>query len=206
MSRQEAVRHVLAVAVRVEDHFLGTPVLETLDVRIDGDRRPHAHGDGTYCFIGVEDGVHELTIGGLADRWMALEPTPGLVLPLANPGEAIVVPVWPTPSQPTPLGLTSVRGKLVGGPQQTLGRRVEIDVGATPAVHHTISTSRAEFLFLLPGALALDGEGNVPITIRVGGAAVTGGEVVDGEERTPFAGSSIAIAPGREAHLRVHVT
>jgi hypothetical protein len=137
---------------------------------------------------------------------MALEPPPPLVLPIAHPTAALDVPMWPTTKQATPLGLTALRGKLVGAPVATVGQRIEVDVGVTDTGHHTRSESFADFLFLLPGHLELDLDGHVPLTVRVIGRAITGGELISGEHRTPFTGPSFAIDPGRETHVRLFVT
>jgi hypothetical protein len=211
--RQELAHHVLAVAVRLEDHFLAQPIPDELDVRLGTEILPcrtrsgsgHRHPDGTYRFVGVPDGPQQIVIAS-DDRWMVLEPPPAIVLPLADPAEAMVVQLWPTPVQTTPPGMTAVRGKLVGAPAQTIGRRVEIDVGTATAIHHTTSSSHGELLFLLPGRLELDTAGLVPITVRVDGATVTGGELIAGQNHIGFSGASLAIAPGRESRVRFHVT
>jgi hypothetical protein len=136
---------------------------------------------------------------------MVLEPVPVVVTPVSQPTVPLVVHAWPSPQQATPLGMTAVRGKLLGTPALAIGRRIEIDTGATTSVHYTRTDSFAEFLFLLPGSLPLV-NGLVPITVRAVGASVTGGEVVAGQQEIPFTGASLDIVPGRETHVRFHVS
>jgi hypothetical protein len=210
----EDVRHLLAVAVQVTDHFLGTPVADELDVRLDGRERPgrvlhgngRRHADGTYRFVDVPDGgPHAITVASVDERWIALAPPPQVVFPVAQPTQPLVIEVWPTSKQATPLGMTALRGKLVGAPAATIGQRVEVDVDTVDTGHHTRTGPYADVLFPLPGRLELDADGMVPLTVRVVGRTVTGGELVEGERRTPF-GASFVIAPGREAHVRLFVT
>ncbi|MEO8699974.1 MAG: hypothetical protein ABI867_08015 [Kofleriaceae bacterium] len=214
MTALEPVQHVLAVAVRVTDHFLGTAVPDELDVRLDATELPgltrggngRRHTDGTYRFVDIDGGPHTLTVTSPDGRWMALEPIATLWLPAAQPTHALVIEMWPAPSQNAPLGMPALRGKLVGTTAATIDQRIEVDVGPDATGHYTRTTSRAEFLFPLPGRLALDAAGNVPITVRVIGQTITGGELVAGELRTPFIGSAFAIHPGRETHVRLFVT
>lgn len=208
----EVVRHRLAIALRVEHHFLGTPIPDELDVRIDREvlpglvngSRSRRHADGTYRFIDVPDGPHTIEIATRNDGWLLLEPTPVVVTPIGQPTVPLTIFAWPSPKQATPMGMTAVRGKLIGAPALALDRRVEIDTGS-PSTSYTRTDSFAEFLFLLPGTLPLV-NGVVPITVHVVGASVTGGEVVAGEDITPFTGASLQIVPGRETHVRFHVS
>jgi hypothetical protein len=214
--RQESVHHTLGVAVRIDDHFIEAPIPDELDVRIDTYLFPtlvqsgagHRHDDGTYRFLDLADGPHQLQIKSADDRWMMLDPLPVIVTPLGPPPLAIKIEAWPTPVQATPLGMTAVRGKLVGTPAATIGRRIDLAIGS-PAVdsgHHTQTSSSAEFLFLLPGRLELDADSLVDLVIAVTGGTVTGGEVVAGELVTPFTGATFKIAPGRETRVRFFVT
>lgn len=209
----ETVHHRLAIAVQVEHHFLGDSITDELDVRIDDEVLPafakggttRRHPDGTYRFVNVPDGPHTINIVSRDDRWLVLEPPPVVVTPVGEPTRPLVVQAWPAPKQATPPGMTSVRGKLIGAPTLAIGRRVEIAAGTTGSAHYTRTDSFAEFLFLLPGTLPLV-NGLVPITVRAVGASVTGGEVVTGEQRVPFTGSALEIVPGRENHVRFHVS
>lgn len=217
MSGQESVRHVLGVAIRIDDHFTGEAIRDELDVRIDGDVLPtqvrggtgRRHSDGTYRFLDLADRSHQLTVRSPDARWVLLDPLPAIVTPVPQPTRALVIEAWPTPLQSTPPGMTSVRGKLVGPPAAAIARRVELDVGGVDSGHRARSTSLGELLFLLPGRLALDAAGLVALALRVVGGTpvtVTGGEIVDGETITSFAGSAFKVAPGRETRVRFHVT
>lgn len=212
MTRQESVHHGLGVAIRIDDHFLGAAIPDELDVRLAPDLSPtrvqlgtsRRHDDGTYRFIDVADGPHQLEVAR-DERWMLLEPLPVIVTPVGQPSIAVTIEAWPTATQPTPLGVTSVRGKLVGAPAATIARRIEIDVATTSTGHHTQTDSAGEFLFLLPGRLELDADGLVELTLRAIGDLVTGGEVV-AATRTSFAGATFKVVPGRETRVRIFVT
>ena len=212
--RQEAIHHVLGVAVRIDDHFIGSPIPDELDVRLDTYVLPtqvrggtaHRHDDGTYRFIDIADGPHQLDVRSPDDRWMVLDPLPVIVTPIGQPVLALKIEAWPTPLQSTPLGMTSVRGKLVGTPSTTIAQRVEIDVNGVDTGHHTQTSSFGEFLFLLPGRLDLDPNGLVDVALRVIGHTVTSGEEIAGEQHVPFSGASFTIVPGRETRVRFFVT
>lgn len=212
--RQESLHHALGVAIRFDDHFTGLPVPDELDVRLDTELLPtqvrggtsRRHDDGTYRFVDLADGTHALSARSPDARWMMLDPLPAIVTPVAQPTLALALQAWPTPLQSTPLGMTSVRGKLVGGPGATIARRIELDVNGTDTGHHTETSTLAEFLFLLPGRLDLDADGLVDLAVRAIGQTVTGGEIVDGEQITSFTGAAFKVAPGRETRVRFHVT
>lgn len=214
MTAQETLRHVAGVAVRLDDHFIGEPIGDELDVRLDTYVRPtlvrggagRRHNDGTYRFIDLTDGPHQLAVTSPDDRWMMLDPLPPIVTPMLQPQPPLSISMWPTPLQSTPLGMTSVRGKLVGAPAATIARRIEFDVNLVDSGHHSQSSSLAEFLFLFPGRLELDADSLVPLRLRVIGGVVTGGEIVVGEQHTPFAGATFRVVPGRETRVRFHVT
>ena len=211
--REETVRHLLGVAVRVDNHFSAVPVADELVVRVDTAApttvrggSAHRHADGTYRFLDIDDGAHHVAVRSPDDRWMTLDPDPIVVTPMAQPTRPLVIEAWPTPVQATPLGMTSIRGKLLGSPASTIARRIEFDAGGADTQHRTQSSSAAEFLFLLPGNLRLDADGFVPLALRVQGGVVTGGEIVAGEQITPFIGSSFRVVPARETRVRFHVT
>ncbi len=209
----EVIHHTLGVAVRIVDHFLGAAIPDELDVRLGAEVRPtvtqlgtrRRHDDGTYRFIDVADGPHQLEVAR-DDRWMLLDPLPVIVTPIGPPAMAIEIVAWPTPVQATPLGMTSVRGSLVGTPAATIGRRIEMMVGTADSGHHTQTRSSAEFLFLLPGRLELDADGLVDLAIRVIGGTVTGGELVAGPTHIPFTGAAFKVAAGHETRVRFFVT
>jgi hypothetical protein len=214
MTAQETLRHVLGVTVRIDHHFIGEPITDELDVRLDtfvlptqvrgGSRRRHE--DGTYRFINLANGPHQLQVKSTDARWMTLAALPTIVAPLAQPSPPLAIEVWPTPLQSTPLGMTSVRGKLVGTPAATIARRIEFDVDGVDSGHHTQSSSLAELLFLFPGRLELDADSLVPLSLRVIGGVVTGGEIVHGEQHISFTGAAFRVEPGRETRVRFHVT
>ncbi|MEO8553799.1 MAG: hypothetical protein ABI678_27690, partial [Kofleriaceae bacterium] len=73
----DVIRHRLAFALRVEDHFSASPIDETLDIAIDSDEsgvRSRAgslrHDDGTYRWSDLGDGIRELTITSPSKRWV----------------------------------------------------------------------------------------------------------------------------------------
>lgn len=212
--RQESLHHALGVAIRIDDHFTGQPVPDQLDVRLDTFTLPtqvrggagRRHDDGTYRFIDIADGPHQLRVTSPDGLWMLLDALPPIITPIAQPTLALKLEAWPTPVQSTPLGMTSVRGKLVGTPAPTIARRIELDINGTDSGHHTQTSSLGELLFLLPGRLDLDADGLVDLALRVIGGTVTGGEIVHGEQHTPFTGATFKVAPGRETRVRFHVT
>lgn len=215
MTSQEAVRHTLSVAVRLDDHFLGDPIPDELDVRVDTYFLPtlvrggngYRHDDGTYRFLDLADGVHQVQVKAASGQWMLLDAIPAIVTPLAQPMLAMPVQVWPTPQQSTPLGMTSVRGKLLGSPAATIARRIDLDVAGIDSGYHTQASTLGEFLFLLPGRLDLDPvDGMVDLDLRVTGTTVTSGEIVAGEQTSPFSGAAFRIPPGRESRVRFFVT
>jgi hypothetical protein len=214
VTAQETVRHTLGVAVRLDDHFIGEPIAEELDVRLDTFVLPtqvrggnsRRHSDGTYRFIDLAAGPHQVEVTSPDARWMTLDPLPVVVTPMLQPSPPLSIAVWPTPLQSTPLGLTAVRGKLVGTPGATIARRVEFDVNGVDTGHHTQSSSFAEFLFLFPGRLDLDADSLVPLSLRVVGGVVSGGDVIHGEQHEPFTGAAFRVVPGRETRVRFHVT
>ena len=207
--RQESVHHSLGVAIRIVDHFLRAPIPDELDVRLGTHIRPARtqlgtgirFDDGTYRFIDVDDGAHQLQVTA-DERWMLLDPLPVIVTPVGQPTVAMEIEAWPSPVQATPLGVTSVRGSLVGSSGVTIGMRVDMDVAGIDSGHHTQTGSTREFLFLLPGRLELDADGLVDLTLWVTGAAVTGGQI----EQTTFSGATFKVVPGRETRVRFFVT
>jgi hypothetical protein len=212
MTARETIRHVLGVAIRIDDHFVGEPITDELDVRVDTFVRPtqvggrRRHPDGTYRFIALPDGPHQLAIRSPDERWMTLAPLPAVVTPMLQPSPPLAIEVWPTPAQSTPAGMTSVRGKLVGAPAATIARRIEFDIDGTSTGHRTQSSSLGEFLFLFPGRLEVATDNLVPLRLRVIGGTVNSGEIVDGEQRLPFSGAAFRVVPGRETRVRFHVT
>jgi hypothetical protein len=223
MSGGDTIHHVLGAAVRIDDHFLVAPIPDELDVRVDTFERPinvrgggrRRHADGTYRFIDLAAGTHALRVTSPDDRWMMLDPPPAVVVPMGSPVRALRVEAWPTPRQDAPPGTSAVRGKLVGAPDATIAQRIEIDVAGqpfqveidgAPRLRFTRTSSFGEFLFLLPGHLALDGNGRVAITVRVIGHVVTGGDVVDGDQLIPFSSATFRAIPGKETHVRLLVT
>jgi len=208
----DTVRHALSVAVRIDDHFIAAPVEDELDVRLDsilpaairggGGKR---HSDGTYRFVDVADGAHQIRIAA-NPNWMLLEPLPSIPIPYGPVSTALVISAWPSPARAVPAGLTAVRGKLLGTPTATIGRRIEFSVGGSDAGHHTQTDSLGECVFLFPGDLKLDADRMVALVLRVPGLTVVGGEVVTGDSSVGFTGAAFRIVPGRETRVRFHVT
>ena len=214
MNAPEMIGHVLGVAVQIDDHFLGRPVPDELDVRLDTELAPtlirggtsRRHDDGTYRFLDIAEGTHVLRVTSTDARWMTLDPLPSVSVPVAQPTRALRVQAWPTPLQTTPLGMTAVRGKLLGPPAATIARDIAFDIGGADSGFRSRTSSLGEFLFLLPGRLVLDKAGLVPLALRVTGATVTGGALVVGDQRPTFAGAAFRVVPGRETRARFQVT
>ena len=111
MAMLETVRHTLGIAIRVEHHFLGIPIPDEMNVRVDTDvlpgvvkgRTTRLHSDGTYRFIDLEDGPHTVEIAARDDQWMVLEAVPVVVTPVGQPTVPLVVHAWPSPQHPVSL-------------------------------------------------------------------------------------------------------
>jgi hypothetical protein len=207
----DVIRHRLAFALRVEDHFSASPIDETLDIAIDSEEagvRSRAgslrHDDGTYRWSDLGDGIRELTITSPSKRWINWEPVPLEVsVPLADPREAVRYEMWPTPLASVTPGLSAIRGKLLG----TGVGRVRIEVagaGQPPTGRYTFSDEAGEFLYLLTGGhWPITTVGTLALQITVVGRTVTGSDIAgDGS----FVGDHFELPPLRDMRVRFHVT
>lgn len=207
--RIEHVRHRLAFAVRVDEHFTKEPLAEALDVRLSSGERAVGspsggvrHGDGTYRWVNLADGLRHVTLRAASGRWVRWEPAPvQVVVPIADPRTALRVEVWPTPLAAAPPGVSAIRGKLVGAAVGAL--RIEINgTGAAPTGRWTRSDADGEFLYLLPGGpWPITAARTLALTVAIFGRAVARVDVGGAS----FAGPQFEISPQREVRARFHV-
>lgn len=221
----EVVHHSLSLAVRVEDHFTSLPVGEEVRVELETGERGvpvrsgngWRHDDGTYRWVNLASGTRHIDVSSPSGRWVAWEPAPPVMLPLTDPGAAVVIQVWPTPLAPVPLGVTAIRGTLIGAGIGA-GQRVEIEATRTPPRGRFARTdSLGDFLFPLPGWLELeldnededddeDTKGLVKLSVHVPGRTVTQVDIVVGDHVTTSAGSTFFVPPGRQTRARIHLS
>jgi hypothetical protein len=204
--------HRLAFALRVDEHFSGLPLEEIVDVRLDtgepavGSRAGGPrHGDGTYRWANLPDGLHRVSLRSPSGRWVRWDTAPlDVVVPIPEPMTALRAEMWPTPLATAPPGMSALRAKLLG--TGVAGLRVEISgTGAPPTGRWTLADAQGELLYLLPGgpwpmttARLLD------LTVAIPGRTVAGVDVIPGP--VSFAGAQFRIPPQREIRARIHVT
>lgn len=206
----------LSFAVRFVDHFSGEAPAVDFPVRLAGGaglpvRRPGGGArqeDGSYRFQGLPDGPARVLWRHPFERshagWTRWDPDLEVRLPLATPGVAVAVAVWPTAEAVAPPGATGVRGKLVGA--GLAGLTVRIARQGNAFDRFTRSDELGQFLFLPPGTLAPNAAGRVPLTIEVltpSGSArpVVGGTFVPASAGGPFAGAAFAVRPGTVSRI-----
>ncbi len=205
----ELVQHSLSFAVRVEDAFTDTPVLEELDISVSPLANPVANrdhsgarqSDGTYRFIDLEPDAYGVTIR--SPNGFTWDPATFVAVPVPDRRIPIRIKLFPSPSASPPLGTTAIRGKLVTAADQ----EVQIEPTATPALNtHTRSDATGEFLYVIAGWTKLD-----PLTqllelaATVPGHTVTSVDVFDGVSTTNYSGSTFSVPPGRDTRARFHL-
>jgi len=208
------VLHRLSLAVRLDDHFTGQPVPDTLQVRLRG--RPERpvpgpdgcprRADGTYRFIGLPRGHYELSIQDAAGHWTLFDPALQIDVPPSDPAAAEVQDLWPTPTRPARPGETALRGRLLdsltGQPLQ--GHRIEIASPGGPWTRHSITDADGEVLYPFLAVVVPQSDERLHLEVRVdGGARPLSATQVDRAAPTP--GPLFAIDPGRETRLRLWV-
>lgn len=172
------VVHRLSLAVRPIDHFTREPVPQELPLRIaDGLRRPiHAPGgasrrqiDGAYRFVDLPAGPARILWREPFTRshggWMRIGDDPVVALPLADPLRFVDIEFWPAAHAAAAPSATGVRGKLVG--PDSARQRLRITPQGEPFDRHTQSDAAGEFLFMPPGRLPVDANGDAPLRIEV---------------------------------------
>jgi hypothetical protein len=214
MIASEDVRHVLSFALRVDDAFADVPIAEELAVSLDTGEVPlnapdhdgPRQADGTYRFIDLAPGPRQLTIlspSGDGFTWTATTP---VAIPIADPRQAVVVSMWPTPQARTPLGVIAIRGVLVTA---AAGTEVHIDPVATPPPpgKKTRCDAAGEFVFVVAGWTEIDKPtGMVELTATVPAHTVTSVDVLDGTTVTTYASPTFFVPPGRDTRVRIHLT
>jgi hypothetical protein len=207
----EVVRHRLSLAVRVDDHFTGTPWPEPLEVELDS-REPAVeaagggtrHADGTYRFVGLTPGAKQLTVhapGATAFTWTAATP---VVVPVASAITPLVVELWPAPSAAIAAGTVVIRGRLITA---AAGQEVRMEVvGLAPRNRRTRCDGHGEFAFGVVGPMTLDVAYRVELTVTVPGRTVTAIQILDGDTNPTVAGSTFAVPPGRETRALFTLT
>jgi hypothetical protein len=209
----EHVRHRLSFALRVDDAFVDAPIAEELHVSLDTGELPlpapdhdgPRQADGTYRFLDLTPGPRQLTItspSGDRVTWTATTP---ITIPVADPRQAVVVSMWPTPQARAPLGVIAIRGALVAA---TAGTEVHIDPVATPPPgKKTRCDATGEFLFVVAGWTEIDPtNGMVELTAAVPAHTVTSIDVLDGSSVTTYASANFFVPPGRDTRVRIHLT
>ena len=203
---------MLAFAVRVDDAFLGVPVVEELSVSLDTGESPikapdhdgPRHADGTYRFLDLKAGPRQLTVHSPRGDAFTWTPTQAITVPVADPKQAVVVPMWPTPQAGTPPGVIALRGALVTAPAAT---EVHIEPVATPPLgKFTRCDDAGEFLFVIAGWTELDGAtGMVELAASVPAHTITSVDVV-GDTTTTYPSATFFVPPGRETRVRIHLS
>lgn len=213
MIAEEEVRHLLSFALRVDDAFVDVPIAEELRVSLDtGEaplQAPDHHGprqaDGTYRFLDLAPGPRQLTIASPSGDGFTWTSTTPITIPIADPRQAVVVPMWPTPQARAPLGVIAIRGALATAPA---GTEVQIDPVATPPPgKKTRSDADGEFLFVVAGWTEIDPTtGMVELAATVPAHTVTSVDVLDGSTVTTYPSPNFFVPPGRDTRVRIHVT
>ena len=209
----EDVRHRLSFALRVDDAFVDAPIAEELRVSLDTGEAPlkapdhdgPRQADGTYRFLDLAPGPRQLTIASPSGDGFTWTATTPIAIPIADPRQAVVVSMWPTPQARTPLGVIAIRGALVTAPA---GTEVHIDPVATPSPGKKTRTDAAgEFLFVVAGWTEIDPtSGLVELVASVPAHLVTSVDVLDGPTVTTYATPNFFVPPGRDTRVRIHVT
>lgn len=204
--------HRLGFALRVDEHFSRAPLGEVVDVRLDTGEPPvrapaggPRHGDGTYRWANLADGLRRVSLRAASGRWVRWDPAPlDVVVPIPAPAAALVVEVWPTPLASAPPGVSAIRGKLVGA--GVAGLRVEIGgTSAAPTGRWTLADAQGELLYLLPGGpWPMTAARLLDLTVTIPGRTVAAVEVLPGP--TSFPGARFEIPPQREIRARFHLT
>jgi hypothetical protein len=207
----ESVRHLLAFAVRVDDHFVGEPVAEELEVALSTLeapvpsplRRGARQSDGTYRFVGLAPGPRDIRVTSRRGERFTWDATTPVVVPLADPRQPIVIEAWPTPQAPAPLGVVAIRAVLE---PPLAGQEVRIDPLDTPSPGKRTRTDTAgELLFVVAGWTTLAAGGRVHLGAVVPGQTVTSVDVIEGGTATAFVGATFDVPPGRETRVRIHL-
>jgi hypothetical protein len=208
----ESVRQRLALAVRVDDHFTGAPWPAEVEVTLDSlepavrtvDAAGARHADGSYRFIAVRPGARQVTVRAAnAFSWTATTPVslPRAPALLTAP---LVIELWPAPSATVPAGTLAIRGRLVTA---AAGQEVDIEVvGAPPRNRRTRCDAQGEFVFVVVGQMPLTTDQKVALAVTVPGRTLTSIQLVDGDTDPVFAGSQVAVPPGRETRARFNLT
>jgi hypothetical protein len=221
----ETIRHQLALAVRVDDHFAIAPAPRELRVTIDSqessirtiDDVGTRHDDGTYRFVApVTAGPRQITVAG--DDTFTWTPTTPVVLPLVNPRVPVVIETWPTANARVPAGTLAIRGRMIpdgAAPPVAPGQEVRIEAFGitTPRNRRTRGDATGEFLFLVLGQVLLtagfppaDKRQKVRLAITAPGRTVASIDVFEGATVTTFPGSPFAVLPGRESRVLIKLS
>ena len=213
----EIVRHRLALAVRVDDHFTKEAYADELAIELDSresairsvDAAGRRHADGTYRFVEpVKPGVRTVRVTG--PDVFTWTPTTNVTLPLLAPLSPLVIEVWPKSSARVPTGATAIRGRLQSLPPAApvaIGQRIEIEVvGTAPRLRRTRTDERGEFLFVVLGPAELNATHEVELVANAPGRMIASIDVVDGTAITSFAGSTFPVRPGREVRALFHLS
>lgn len=226
MKAIETVRHGLALAVRVDDHFTMAPARSEYSVTIDSHEPPAPrsdnggvrHADGTYRWLTpVKAGARQVTVTGDAVfTWTA---TTSVVLPLPDPKTPVVIEVWPAPNAVAAVGSLALRGQVVPRPAAApvaLGQEIRIEAVGISTLRNRKSRCDAngEFLFVVHGpteltnAPAADKRAKVRLSVTAPAPlrAIDSVDVFEGGTVTTFPGSQFAVLPGRETRIRIKLS
>ncbi len=217
---QDTFEHLLSFVVRFDDHFLGGPVTEELQLntvspanamilpvtaQAGGFRQP----DGTYRFRDLRPGSYPIQFASLTGSWTSWDPPLTVTAPLASPAKPVARDLWPTANAPVAPGMTAIRGKLLGA---NVGRlKVEVTPkGAAFSGRFNMSDAAGEFLIPFPVRVKPEKDGRIKLTIRVANGARTVGTitVLDGmpPPAPPVVAPDFVIVPGRATRVKFSVT
>jgi hypothetical protein len=212
MMGRESIRHRLALAVRVDDHFSGQPASQALSVTLDDNEAPLAlpggagcrHADGTYRFLEpTRAGVRQVRVAGAQGFTWADSTVIGL--PLASAAAPLVIEFWPSANAVVPAGTLAIRGRLAGAASP--GQEVRIEATGMPLRNRrTRADADLEFLFVVLGAAKLNAMGKVGLTITTPGLTVQSIAIREGDQTTTTPGGAIAVQPGREHRAVITLT
>jgi hypothetical protein len=204
--------HSLGFALELRDHFTGLLVEEELRVSAalgrlrptlgsDGSRRA---SDGTYRFVDLPAGTYAVEYAAPSGRYASWDPPLAVGVPLADARVTVKRDLWPTASAPVPLGMTALRGKLLGS--RTRGVKVHIQRTGAALDRYTMSDPDGELLFVLPTPLPLVA-GRIELTATLDGGALTvsGIDVIRAGATLHFGGPDFTLLPGVESRVKFHV-
>lgn len=141
--RVDELGRELALAVELTDAVSGGRATGDPAVRVaEVDERPVRNRSGYYLFFDLPEIAVTLEVDG-GDRYRDASTTVDLAADSFDRGEAVQLPLEPTPAYPFPAGLTRVRGTVLDGGATVGGATVSVD-GHSRTVE---TTDAGEFVY-----------------------------------------------------------